>query len=219
MKPPASIPSVSPVRAARRSASRRGWVWTALERLRHWLRSSVRRTSSWPEDITPNRFASPSARGVKVFSDGSRVEFDSGQFDQWCVYVTRPAQPRHAPRDTQYFAELQRLHAQFPRLHADFIAVFDRTTGQVEAALLARISEMAAAYPASLRADVAVLLTTLYAAMIAEENRAHAPLGKRIKRLGVHQVLVEGMPVDEAANFSRGLPWRRLEQLCRARGF
>jgi hypothetical protein len=69
------------------------------------------------------------------------------------------------------------------------------------------------------RPDVEVLLTTLYAAMIAEENRVNAPLGRRIKRLGVHQVLVEGMRVEDAARFSRGKPWRVLEELCVARGF
>ena len=219
MKTPDSTPSASPTRAARRSARQRGWVWTALEGLRHWLRSSGSRRSEWPEDKSSSRLASPSVRVVQDFPDGSRVEFDSGQFDQWCVYVTRPAQPRHAPRDVQYFAELQRLHAQCPHLHADFIEVFERTTGHVEAVVLARISELAASYSDSQGTDVAVLLTTLYAAMIAEENRAHAPLGKRINRLGIHQVLIEGMPVDEAANFSRGQPWRELEKLCRARGF
>ena len=208
-------PSAPPTRTARRSASQRGWLWAALDRLRRSLFHPTRR----PEGEPPNRLASPSVRAVQEFPDGSRVEFDAGQFDSWCVYVTRPAQPRHAPRDAQYFAELKRLHAQFPRVLADFIEVFDRTTRRVEAGVLARISELVAQYPQNVRADVAVLLTVLYAAMIAEENRAHAPLGKRIKRLGVHQVLVEGRPADEAANFSRRRPWRELDRLCRERGF
>ena len=179
-------------------------MWTAIDRLLRRARPAL---------------PASSARCLKIFPDGSRVEFDFGQFDEWCVYVTRPGQPRRAPRDAEYFVTLRELHAQFPRLHDDFIEVFDRTGRAVDAAVLARISEIAALYPAAARLEVDVLLTTLHAAMLAEGNRAHAPLGKRIKRLGVHQLLVERMPVDEAAHFSRGKPWRELDVLCRARGF
>ena len=165
--------------------------------------------------------ASPSgaSRLLKQFPDGSRVEFGFGSFDEWCVFVTRPPGPRHAPRDTDYFAELKTLHARFPRLYDDFVEVFQRTSRAVDTLTLARITELAACYPTEVRVPVDVLLTTLYAAMIAEENRAHAPLGKRIKRLGVHQVLMEDMPVEAAANFSRGKPWRELAAECERRGF
>ncbi len=156
---------------------------------------------------------------MKRCADGSVVEFGRGRFDDWCVYVRRPGGERRAPRDVDYFSELKQLHAQHPGLHDDFITVFMATGKAIDPVVSERISELAGSYPAPLRTDLEVLLATLYAAMIAEENRAHAPLGKRIKRLGVHQVLVEGMPVEEAANFSRGKPWRELEQICVARGF
>ena len=165
--------------------------------------------------------ASPSGitRLLKQFPDGGRVEFGFGSFDEWCVFVTRPPGPRQAPRDTDYFAELKILHTRFPRLHDDVVEVFQRTTRVVDAATLQRITEIAAQYPTAERLPVDVLLTTLYAAMIAEENREHAPLGKRIKRLGVHQVLMENVPVEMAANFSRGKPWRELAAECERRGF
>lgn len=156
---------------------------------------------------------------LKQFPDGSRVEFDFGSFDEWCVFVTRPPGPRQAPRDTDYFAELKILHGRFPRLQDDFVKVFERTGRAVDATVLEHITEIAALYPAAEQQQVDVLLTTLYAAMIAEENREHAPLGKRIKRLGVHQVLIEAMPVEMAANFSRGKPWRELAAECERRGF
>ena len=156
---------------------------------------------------------------LKQFPDGSRVEFGRGSFDGWCVFVTRPPAPRHAPRDVDYFAELKILYGRFPQLHEHFIEVFQRTSRIVDATVLERITELAALYPAEERVLVDVLLTTLYAAMLAEENRAHAPLGKRIKRLGVHQVLVEGMAVELAANYSRGRPWRELAEECARRGF
>jgi hypothetical protein len=193
-------------------------LWTAIDRLRVLLSG---------KEIRPERDVahasgggqSASARLVKRCGDGSVVEFDCGRFDDWCVYVRRPRRERVAPRDVEYFSELKILHTQFPRLLNDFVTVFTATGKTIEAAVSERISQLAAQYPAPLRADIEVLLATLHAAMMAEENRTHAPLGKRIKRLGVHQVLVEGMAVEEAANFSRGKPWRELEQLCVARGF
>jgi hypothetical protein len=63
------------------------------------------------------------------------------------------------------------------------------------------------------------VFTILYATMIAEENKAYSKLGKRIKRLGVHSILVEEMEVAQAANFMRGMGWRKIDELCRARGF
>lgn len=187
-------------------------MWTAIDR----LSSFFFREEGRPPDSAP---ASVSGRLVKRCRDGSTVEFDRGRFDEWCVYVRLPGQERQAPRDVDYFARLKVLHAQFPRLHDDFVAVFAVTTKVVDALVCRRLSDIAALFPPSHSAEIELLLATLYAAMVAEENRAHAPLGKRIKRLGVHQVLVEGMAVDEAANFSRGKPWRELEQLCLACGF
>ena len=185
-------------------------MWTGIDWLRQCFCGNSARAST---------SVSLSARRVRQCADGSTIEFDFGTFDSWCVYVTRPGRERQAPRDAQYFADLKQLHGQHPRILDDFIEVFTRTTKEIDAALLARISEIASQYPPDVRPDVEVLLTTLYAAMIAEENRVNAPLGRRIKRLGVHQVLVEGMRVEDAARFSRGKPWRVLEELCVARGF
>ena len=53
----------------------------------------------------------------------------------------------------------------------------------------------------------------------AEENKKNTRLGKKIKRLGVHQVLKENLNIRVAANYSKGLGWRDIEQECRNRGF
>ena len=54
---------------------------------------------------------------------------------------------------------------------------------------------------------------------IAEENKEFTKLGKRIKRLGVHQVLKERMHYNEAANFSKGKKWKELNEICSSKGF
>ena len=64
-----------------------------------------------------------------------------------------------------------------------------------------------------------MLFTILYMGMIAEERKANTRLGKRIKRLGVHMLLLEGREVDDAANCMRGMNWREIDALCKARKF
>ena len=67
--------------------------------------------------------------------------------------------------------------------------------------------------------EAEVLFSILYMAMISEEKKRNTKLGKRIKRLGVHKLLIEGKDIYEAANFMKGMKWRDIDQLCKERGF
>lgn len=156
----------------------------------------------------------------KVFSDESIIEFDTGRFDDWCVYLRRPSQARFAPRDNWYFSELVRLgeihgHAS---IYADFVQIYDHTAKKKNPKLLDGITRLTAKYNAdALLIDI--LLSIIYAGMLAEENKANTRLGKRVKRLGMHQCLLEGVNPDIAANFSRGKTWREIAEDCVSRGF
>jgi hypothetical protein len=55
--------------------------------------------------------------------------------------------------------------------------------------------------------------------MVAEENKTNTKLGKKIKRLGVHQILIENMKPEIAANFSKGMKWQEISNECKIRGF
>lgn len=157
---------------------------------------------------------------LKTFADGGVLEYGRGRFDDHCVFLTRPAVSRHAPRDKTYFETLRTLgdgHGS-EKVYADFVWLYDATTGVLEDRTMAEITHVTAAYGADgLEADV--LFSILYAAMVAEERKAGTKLGKRVKRLGVHQVLVEGMAPEVASDFSRGLKWRAIAAECERRGF
>jgi hypothetical protein len=45
---------------------------------------------------------------LNSFSNGGFIEFDSGCFDGWCVFVTTPGNKRFAPADVQYFTRLRK---------------------------------------------------------------------------------------------------------------
>lgn len=154
------------------------------------------------------------------FDDGSYLEYDQGGFDEWCVYLTRPNQSRYAPRDYQYFSRLKKYAETHgaQKVYDDFVSIYDKTTKELSDAVFADIKELAKSYGTD-ETDVAIDLSVMYMGMIAEEKKEGTKLGKRIKRLGVHQVLMDGMDYNKAANFSRGMGWRNIDKECKTRGF
>jgi hypothetical protein len=157
---------------------------------------------------------------LRTFPDGSTLEFGAGRFDSWCVYLTRPGQPKYPPKDVDYFTQLRSLGIKHGAelLYTDFLAIYHRTTNQVSSHVLEMIYHMAKAYGDD-DLDVDILLSILYAGMIAEENKRRARLRKRVKRLGVHQVLIEQFTPEEAATFSKGKPWNIIDLECTVRRF
>lgn len=160
---------------------------------------------------------------IKTFSDGSFLEYDSGSFDGWCVYLNRPGRERVAPTDKDCFlalVEFSRLYGA-EQLYADYASIYKRTKSEVAPAVLAQIDELAAGYQKRKNdpKNVAIVFTILYLAMIAEERKKNTKLGKRIKRLGVHKLLMEGDTVEHAADFMRGMRWENIDVLCAEYGF
>jgi hypothetical protein len=157
---------------------------------------------------------------IQTFADGSTLCFDNGKFDSWCVYLQRPGQPRHAPTDLQYFARLQQLGNTYghTKIYNDFTAVYIATTHKIEQAVLQLIHNTAATYSAD-ALEIEILLSIIYAGMIAEENKQFAVLKKRIKRLGMHQTLIDRLAPETAASFSKGKKWQELDLVCKAKGF
>lgn len=159
-------------------------------------------------------------RIVTTFSDGSKLEYDKGAFDDWCVYLTRPSISKYAPKDFQYFQRLVDYATKygFDNLYEDYVEIYNLTTKNIEETVLRRIKEITSKYGED-SLNIAIDFTIIYMGMIAEENKEFTKLGKRIKRLGVHQVLKERMHYNEAANFSRGKKWKELNEICSSKGF
>lgn len=157
---------------------------------------------------------------MKVFSDGSQIEFAQGRFDKWCVYLTRPNVRRHAPLDRHYFSTVERLATQHGGdfLWTVFVRLCERTSRQPDPEVFDGLTNVASRFGAdSLEFDIA--FTCIYMGMIAEENKAGTKLGKRIKKLAMHQILRERMNVEVAANYTKGMTWKQIDALCKERGF
>lgn len=160
------------------------------------------------------------AQFIKNINGRNLVEFDNGGFDSWCVYLTRANNPRYAPKDIEYFSILQGLGKVYggQRIYSDFVEFYNLTNDRVDSSVLNLITSISSKY-SDHSEDMDVWFTVIYAGMVAEENKQNAKLKKRIKRLGMYQLLIEGVPPQIAANFSKGKTWRELDKLMVLKGF
>lgn len=149
-----------------------------------------------------------------TLQNGSRIFYDQGNFDTWCVYVQDPEGRRSAPRDEEYFQALYEIGARHihgnRRLYTFFLCIYDSTTSVVSDQVLHRILDWTRDFGEDANALEGALVT-IYFAMVAEENKRPEyrwPLKKRVKKIGVRQLLIGGATPEEAANGTRFVPWR-----------
>jgi len=148
------------------------------------------------------------------------LSFDHGRIDEYRVRVDHPDGFTHYPRDEMYFTMLRdQVDNPFNkhRIYGDFVKIYDMTGEMVEDTTLDLINSIAEEYPNP--ELMQFLFTILYLTMIAEENRQGTKLGRRIKRLGVRQVLIENRTPCDAACYSRGMIADDIVAECRKRGF
>lgn len=152
-------------------------------------------------------------------SNGFTLQFDKGCFDNWCVYVTNENK-RFAPADIQYFARLKELSLVYrpETIYDDFVVIYNRTTKAVDTNVFELIKALSQNYNKD-ASETELWFNVLYAGMIAEENKENAILKKRIKRLGMYQLLMANFSPKEAANFSKGKKWRELDKIMSSYGF
>lgn len=157
---------------------------------------------------------------IKTFSDGSFIEFDRGRFDDLCVYFTSTDGRRTPPRDTEYFSTLKDLASVYGEraIYDDYVKVYEWTGKRIDTKVLTDITDLSSHYGED-ALTIDIIFSILYVAMIAEENKQFTRLGKRIKRLGIYVLLLEGNSVDYSANFMRGKGWREIASDCEKRGF
>lgn len=157
---------------------------------------------------------------LKKFSDESFIYYDKGNFDEYCVYLEQNSK-RKAPRDIEYFTALKELSSKYggERIYNDFIKIYNRTGNLIDnAILITLIDEIANAYTED-SLEINKIFSIIYLGMIAEERKKFTKLGKRIKRLGMHYLLIENNSAYISANFMRGKNWREIDFLCKERSF
>jgi len=158
---------------------------------------------------------------IKKLKNGGEIVFDKGRFDDWCVYIVECNGNKTAPRDSLYFSILQKKASNYPenKIYHDFVRIYEQTNHELKEQVLTLIDEIVDTYRDDDKNLLEQWFTVLYAGMIAEERKAGAVLKKRIKRLGMYQVLILDMNPDEVANFSKGKRVSELDPLMKQYGF
>ncbi|MDI9857910.1 DUF7004 family protein [Flectobacillus roseus] len=158
---------------------------------------------------------------VKELRDNKKIIFDSGRIDDWCVYIVHPDGRRVAPRDIDYFKYFSQITESYANnsVYVDFVSIYENTSSDLDNHLLSLIDEIVDQYHEDDKVLVELWFTVIYAGMVAEENKQYTRLGKRIKRLGMYQLLIERQTVEYAANFSKGKRWTELDMIMKKNGF
>lgn len=157
---------------------------------------------------------------VKNLKNKRKVVFDSGRFDDWCVWVVEAGVTRKAPLDITYFTDLKRLDIKYGnhKVYHDFLKIYTVTTKEIQWVTLKLIDEITDSYLEEDKDLIEQWFTVIYAGMIAEENKENAILKKRIKHLGIHQTLVQDLSPEYAANYSKGQSWKVLDDMMKSFG-
>lgn len=158
-------------------------------------------------------------RFISQINSHIKIVFDKGKFDNWCVYIIECGK-RYAPKDKEYFSELKKLALKYSALtiYTDFLKIYKSTSATIENSVLAIITEISNQYQIEDQATIKKWFTVIYAGMVAEENKKSAVLKKRIKHLGIYQLLMLDHPPEEAANFSKGKKWQEIDKYMKEYG-
>ena len=152
---------------------------------------------------------------IKHFSNGCTLIYDNGNFDNWCVYLINKSGNRLALTDRFYFKMLKNISVKYSvsYIYTDFLCIYNLTKTNIESDVLKCIDILSSKY-ADMCDYVNMALTSLYATMVAEQNKKNTKLGKKIKLLGVYTLLCLNKDIDYSVNFMRGMSYKEILSLC-----
>lgn len=104
------------------------------------------------------------------------------------------------------------------KIYSDFCEIYDRTGSDVDKEVLEYITQLSKYYD-EFATMMDILFSIIYLGMIAEENKENSILGKKIKRLGMHKILIEDMSAIYASEFMKNMNWKDIEKQCVQCGF
>lgn len=157
-----------------------------------------------------------------VFEDGTNLSFDYGMKDDWCVFVGTKSGKHYAPLDKEYFQNLINAKNEFSAkvVYDDFCSIYNLTKDEwklynrkVDPNVFSFIHDICKKY--NHRALVMEkTFSIIYMGMLAEYRYENTRLDKKVKKLGVHRVIIDGYSAEKAANEIRGKSWTYINLLC-----
>lgn len=145
------------------------------------------------------------------------VYFDRGKFDKYCVYINTCSRFKYAPKDEEYFKWIHALSKQYGtyQVWKDFCSLYQIVdTGESDKDVLTLIKSIDMHY----NDDTILWWLIFYMTMLAECKKENTILKKRIKKLGVYNILFDMYEIDYVVQYMKGMKWQELDELMIERG-
>lgn len=148
--------------------------------------------------------------------DGTRIWFDKGNFDDWCVFVKEKNEIK-CYTDKDYFNVIKSLSKIYgvEMVYDDFKTIYFSVNKQFDINKMVTECESIAKHYAEKTLKWWIVL---YMTMVAEENKKNKILGKRIKHLGIYNILFDKYEIDYVTSYMNGMKWYELNKLMNERG-
>ncbi len=150
------------------------------------------------------------------------IYFDGGKKDSYCVYIEPTGKSRYAPPDEVYFQWILDLTDKYSvnKVWNDFNKIYNIVEKNADYKISEQlIYDIDTTYDE----DTIVWWMVFYLTMVAEENYKTSygeptKLGKRIKRLGVYNILFDKMDIDYVTQYMKHKHWTILDNYMKERG-
>lgn len=122
-----------------------------------------------------------------------KIYFDWGKFDKYCVYHIDNKGKKSIPLDEDYFKWIKDLANKYgtDKVYKDFLKIYEITNENLKEKLCLTIPNVIDThYP---HEDTIHWWVIFYMTMVAECKKENAILKKRIKHLGVYNVLFDNL--------------------------
>jgi hypothetical protein len=156
---------------------------------------------------------------ITAFDDSTYLCFTRGAFDSWRVtFLNSEGKQTYSPKDTAFFDYFLSL-TEYGNTRREIFNIIKRMSKKISKGMEVDFDhlkkdiykyaeELHIPEEEQLKFEKAMM--SVLAAMLSEEQKAFTKLGKKLKLLGLHQVLIGKMEPKVAANWSRGKPWQEI---------
>lgn len=156
----------------------------------------------------------------KVYTEtGYKIFFAKGNFDSWCVYVKYLPSKSDlwVPLDREYFLWIRNLANKYgyDEVYNDFKRVYEDVDEDFNPE---RCLFVCMEIDKNYQEDTSYWWIIFYMTMVAECKKKNTKLKKRIKNLGVYNILFDKWDIDYVTTYMRNKGWRELDILMKERG-
>lgn len=144
---------------------------------------------------------------LKSFHDGTSVVFDRGSFDNYRVsFYCLKGRHIKSPKDVEflnYFLSIGENEKVWSNIYSSFRSINSKT--KFNEVIFPKIKGTV---------EEEKYLSAYAAALIAEERKANTRLGKLVKFIALHQVLMQDWDSYAASKWSYGRKWTEIAAEC-----